>query len=114
MDIPFSIEADRKKTKKCAWTATIIYLLFFPFLFMFAAASIMIFDSPRMPVPLGLSIIFMYFCIPFSIPFTFYFIWSRYSQAEYKKSRQFCLIPLYILLVTFIFDVLMDAIRTIF
>jgi hypothetical protein len=99
-------------TYRCAWTATIIYFLLFPLLFMFAAASVMIFDSPSMPVPLGLSIIFLYFCIPLSIPFTFYLVWSRYSQGEYRKSRQFCLIPLYILIGTFSYDVLTDIIRS--
>jgi hypothetical protein len=111
MKISSYIESDRKKAKRSAWAATIIYFLLFPFLFMFAAASVMIFDSPSMPVPLGLSIIFLYFCMPLSIPFTFYFIWSRYSRGEYKKSRQFCLIPLYILIGTFIYDVLTDTIR---
>jgi hypothetical protein len=114
MNVSNCTEQDKRKTKKCAWVATVIYCLLFPFLFMFAAASVMIFDSPSMPVPLGLSIIFLYFCVPLSIPFTFYFVWSRYSQGEYKKSRQFCLIPLYILMGTFIYDVVTDTLRSLF
>ncbi len=114
MNVSFCTEKDRKKTKRYAWAATIIYCLLFPFLFMFAAASTMIFDDSSMPVSLGLSIIFLCFCIPLSIPFTFYFVWSRYSQGEYKKSRQFCLIPLYILIGIFIYHVLTDTIRSLF
>ncbi len=112
MNVVACDEKERKKTKRCAWTATIIYCVLFPFLFMFAAASAMIFDDPSMPTPLGLSIIFLCFCVPLSIPFTFYFVWSRYSQGEYKKSRQFCLIPFYILMSTFIYHVLTDTIRS--
>lgn len=114
MNISIDVEGDRKKTKRYAWLATIIYCLLFPFLFMFAAVSTMIFDDPGMSTPLGLSIIFLCFCIPLSIPFTFYFIWSRYSQGEYRKSRQYCLIPLYILIFIIIYDSLMDAIRSMF
>jgi len=114
MNIAFCAEKDRRKTKKYAWTATTIYCLLFPFLLMTAAASAMIFDDPSMPTPLGLSVIFLCFCIPLSIPFTFYFVWSRYSQGEYKKSRQFCLIPLYILIGTLAYHVLTHTIRSLF
>lgn len=96
MNDPYCIEKNRKTTKRCAWTAIIIYLLLFPVLFIFAIASVLIFDSPSMTMPVGLSIIFMCFCVSLSIPFTFYLIWSRYLQGDYKKSRQFCLIPIYI------------------
>jgi hypothetical protein len=46
MNSLFAIEKDRKKTKRYAWTATIIYLVLFPLLCMIAIASIMVFDSP--------------------------------------------------------------------
>jgi hypothetical protein len=109
MNVFNDIEDEKKKTKKYAKVATIIYLILFPFLFMFAATSIMIFDSPSMTVPLGLSIIFLCFSVPLSIPFTFYFVWSCYSQGEYKKSRQFCLLPLYIALIAFAYNALVDT-----
>lgn len=114
MNVSNCTEQDKKKTKKCAWVATIIYCLLFPFLFMFAAASAMIFDDPSMPTPLGLSIIFLCFCVPLSIPFTFYFVWSRYSQGEYKKSRQFCLIPSYIAIGALSYHILTDTLRSLF
>jgi len=50
MNISLYAEKDRERTKRCAWAATIIYCLLFPFLFMFAAASTMIFDDSSMPV----------------------------------------------------------------
>ncbi len=114
MNLPIVFEKDQKKTKRCAWIATIIYLLLLPFLFMMAVASIMVFDCPDMAVPIGLSIIFMYFCVPLSIPFTLYLIWSRYSRNDYKKSRQFCLIPLGLSIATIAYDALVDVILVLF
>jgi len=110
MDVPLSIEKDKKKTKKYAWIATTTYLVLFPFLFMLAVASIMIFDGPRVTVPIGLTIVFVYFCMPFSIPLTFYFVWSRYLRGDYKKSRQFCLLPMYVAAVTVFCFALLDII----
>ncbi len=109
MNISIDIEDDRKKAKRSAWIATVIYIVLFPFIFMFAATSIMIFDCPSMSVSVGLSIIFLCFCVPLSIPFTFYFVWYRYSQGEYKKSRQFCLLPLYIATIAFTYNAIVDA-----
>ena len=97
MDMMYRVawkENDKKQTKRYAWLATSVYLILLPFLFMFAITSILIFDSPSMSVFFGLSIIFLFFCVPFSILCAFYFIWSRYLRGEYKKSRRFCLLPL--------------------
>lgn len=92
MGISFVIARNRKKAKKFAWAVTIAYLVLLPFLGMLAVASIMVFDSPSMTVPVGLSIIIMYFCMPLSVPVTIYFVWSRYLQGNYRKSWQCCLI----------------------
>jgi len=89
------MEKERKQAKKCALAASIVYLTLFPFLCMLAIASIMVFDSPSMSMFLGLSTIIIYFSLPVSIPFALYLIWSRYVMSNYKKSRQFCFIPLY-------------------
>lgn len=107
MSIDF--EEDRKKTKRYAGLATVVYLVLFPFICMFAVTSIMVFDSPSISVPFGLSIIFLCFCVPLSIPLTFYFAWSRYSQGKYKKSRQFCLLPLYTAVIVFVYNALLDT-----
>lgn len=110
MNIAFEVEGSRKKTKSCIRAATIMYLILFPFLFMFAIATVMVFDSPSMTVPFGLSIIFLFFCVPLSIPFTIYLVWSRYAQGKYKKSRQFCLLPLYIGVIAFVCNAVIDTI----
>jgi hypothetical protein len=110
----FCLERDRVRTKWCAWIVTFIYLILLPFSVMLAITSIMVFDRPSITVPVGLSIIFMYFCIPLSIPLTLYLVWSRYSQENYRKSRLFCLIPLGIVTVIIVYDALVEAIRTLF
>jgi Mn2+/Fe2+ NRAMP family transporter len=114
MNILPSVEEDRKKTKKCIWIATISYLCLLPFVFMLAVASIMVFDSPSMTVAIGLSIIFMYFCVPLSIPVTLYLVWSRYSQGDYKKSRWCCLMPLCVFTLTMAYDALVEVMRFLF
>lgn len=86
---------EEKRARKWAKIATIIYVLLFPVLFMLALASFMIFDSPSMTIPAGLSIIFMYFCVPLSIPPTIYFVWSKYSKGDYKRSLQLCWVPVW-------------------
>jgi hypothetical protein len=102
---------EQKRSKKYAWIATIIYLLLFPILIGLAGASFMVFDSSSMTIIGGLSLIFMYFCIPVSIPITLYLVWSRYTQGKYRQSRVFCLIPLVILIMTAIYDSLISAIH---
>ncbi|GEM_PF-6615506 len=109
MNVSIDVKDDNKKTKIYAWVATTVYLILLPFIFMFAATSIMIFDSPSMSIPFGLSIIFLCFCVPLSIPFAIYFVWSRYSQKKYRESLQFCLLPLYIAVIAFIYNALVDT-----
>ena len=108
---PSCADKARKKAKRSAWLATIIYLVLFPFLFMLAGASILVFDSPSMPIPLGLSIIFVYFCVPLSIPISVYFVWSRYLRGDYQESRRFCLMPLYFFVALLIYEAFADVIR---
>lgn len=102
---------EKKKSKKYGWIATIIYLLLFPIVIGLAGASFMVFDSPSMTAIGGLSIIFMYLCIPISIPITLYLVWSRYTQGKYRQSRLLCLIPLAILIIAAIYDSLISVIH---
>lgn len=106
-----NISLEQKKSKKYAWIVTILYFFLFPLLIGFAGASVMVFDSPSMTIIGGLSIIFMYICIPVSIPITLYLVWSRYIQGKYRQSRLFCLIPLGILVLAAIYDSLISAIH---
>ena len=79
---------------------------------MFAATSVMIFDSPRMSVPVGLSIIFVHLSVALSVPFALYRIWSRYSREYYQKSRRSCLIPIGAIGVAIAYNALVDVIQT--
>lgn len=106
--------SERKKTKRWAWITTIIYLILFPFLLMLACASVMVFDRPNTPIAFGLGLIFMYFLMPLSIPCTFYLVWSRYMQGDYKQSRSYYWIPVYVIGVVLISFALMDAIESFF
>ena len=94
---PTTNEDERKKTKNCLRIATIVYLLLFPFLFVFAVASIMVFDSPSISIPIGLLNIFIYFWMPLSIPLALYLMWSRYLRSDYKTSRQYGWLPIYVI-----------------
>jgi hypothetical protein len=114
MNISSSEGSERKKTKTWGWITTIAYLILFPFLLMLAFASVMVFDRPNTPIAFGLGLIFMYFLMPFSIPCTFYLVWSRYAQGEYKQSRRYYWIPLYVIGAVLISFALMDAIEGFF
>ena len=109
MNTVISNSPERKKTKRFAWIITVIYLILFPFLFMLAVASVMVFDRPNTFIPFGLALICMYFLIPLSIPLTFYLVWSRYSKGDFKKSLQFCWIPVYVVGIVICCFALMDA-----
>lgn len=102
--------AEKQKAKKRAWIVTIVYLILFPFLLMFAWTSFMIFGLPNMPIALGLGFILSYFLMPLSIPCTLYLVWSRYMQGEYLQSKRYCLIPLYVIGAALIYSTLMDRV----
>src|SRR5277367_5007912 len=88
---------DQKKMKGYAQNATIIYSLLFPFLLWFAGMSGMVADSPSISQPVAITFVCINLCLPLSIPFTLYFIWSRYLRKNYKSCRRCCFIPLYVL-----------------
>lgn len=102
------IEADRRKSKRYALGTTIIYLFLFPFSLLLAGASVMVFDSPGTYMVVGLAIISLYLCIALSMPLSLYFIWSRYLRRNYKNALQFCFIPLYVAVITFILETLVN------
>jgi len=88
-------EKNRKSAKYFAAGFTVLYMvLFLPFFYMGFLSS-MVFDNPRMTVPVGLSIIFLTFLISLSMPVSIYLIWSRYLRGEYKKTRIFCALPIF-------------------
>lgn len=106
--------SERKKTKMGAWITTAVYLILFPFLLMLAFASVMVFDRPNTPIVFGLGLIFMYFLMPLSIPCGLYLVWSRYALGDYKQSRRYYWIPMYVIGAVLISFALMDVIEGFF
>ena len=103
--------SERRKAKRRAWITTIAYLILFPFLLMLAFASVMVFDRPNTSIAFGLGLIFMYFLMPLSMPCALYLMWSRYVQGDYKQSRRYYWIPIYVIGAVLISFALMDAIE---
>ena len=84
----------QKIAKRYAVISTTIYLILFPLLLYFSLFSFMVFDNPRMTVPLGLTYISLFLSIPISIPISIFLVWLMYSRAEYYKVLIFCALPL--------------------
>jgi hypothetical protein len=84
----------QKKAKNYGLISTVAYGILFPILLYLSLFSFMAFDNPRMTIPLGLTYIFLFLSIPLSIPIALFFIWLKYSHAEYKKALVFCALPL--------------------
>jgi hypothetical protein len=103
MDKTVNTKKDRKTTKTIAWFATVFYLILLPFSFMFACATFLFFDNPNLSLQLGLPVIFLYFCVPLSIPLALCRIWFRYSDGKCKESRRYCLLPLCIGALAFLY-----------
>lgn len=90
-------EKDRKVTKRCAWFATIIYILIFPFVMRLLAFALLIMPSAGVDIRgilIGLPMILTCLSIPLSIPLALYLIWSRYFRSNYLWSREFCFLPI--------------------
>lgn len=87
-----------KQAKYLAVISTIIYMILFPCFFYMGLLSSMVFDNPRMTIPVGLVIIFLTLLISLSMPISIYLIWSRYLRHLYKQSIFFCSLPI----ITFI------------
>ncbi len=103
----FSKEFQRS-TKRLASLSTLVYVLLFIPMAMFAVASIMVFDAPDIPIPVGLSIIFIFCWVPISIPVSLYLIWSRYLNGVYKKCRFYCTLPILTVVIVVILNALIE------
>lgn len=96
-------DKQRAFSKYLAIAATVIYVLIFPFLLGISFISLMVFDKPNLSTLFGLMIIFVFFCIPFSILPSIIFIWSNYSKRRYKKMYFYCFLPV----LTFVLSMLL-------
>lgn len=77
----------RNSVKRLAIGFTIAYIiLFVPFFYMGLFSS-MTFDNPRMTVPVGLSIMFFIFLIPFSMPVSIYLMMNTLKSVGNMRTR---------------------------
>ena len=93
----------KERRSTCRWitTSTIIYLILFPILFYLSLLSFMVFDNPHMTTFMGLLFIFLFLCIPLSIPVSIFFMWRRYFQMQYSKACFHCGVPIITALVNY-------------
>ncbi len=67
----------------------------------------MAFDNPHMTNFVGLLFIFLFLCIPLSIPVSIFFMWRRYFQMQYSKAFFHCSVPIITALVNYLLIELM-------
>ena len=84
----------KKRTKYLAVFSSVLYVLLFPFTCYGILLSVMAFDNPHMTRSIGLTIMFLAGCIPLSIVFSLWSIWTSYSRGKHRQARLFCLLPL--------------------
>lgn len=99
----------KKKAKICAIIWTFVYILFFPFLCYSAMLSFMVFDRPNISTPLGLSIIFIIFLIPLSLPLSVDLMWSSFICKEYKKVLFLWTIPFLTIILVLILNAIIQT-----
>ena len=92
----------RKTAKNYAVACTIVYIILFPWFFYVALLSVMLLENPKTTVPVGLSMMFVMFWIPLSMPVAIYLMWSNFSRHKYNKTFLFGLLPLFTLVVVFL------------
>ncbi|MGM0440215.1 MAG: hypothetical protein ACQEP8_03765 [Chlamydiota bacterium] len=94
----------KKYTKLLAIFFTTVYAVLFP-LFLYASSSyVVVFDDPKITLPIGVMMIITGLLLPLSMPVSIYFIWSKYLRKQYEKVRLFCALPI---ATYFIIDFLM-------
>jgi hypothetical protein len=97
-DMPTKESAeDRKMAKWAAISSTVLYLVLFPFICYIALISVLV-TIDKTPFLKWMNVIY-HLLILLSIPISIYFIWSRYSLEQYKKTYFFCVLPLVTFLV---------------
>jgi hypothetical protein len=70
-----------------------VYVVLYPFCFIGAFFSFMIFASPRMTMFSGLLCMTLAFCLPVSMVVSTHLVWSRFHRKHYGKSLLFLTLP---------------------
>lgn len=78
------ISSEQKKARRFIIIWTWLYMICFPFVLWMTLWSILVFDSPSMTVPIGLSIILACLCIPLSMLVSVWKMWSQYFKKKYR------------------------------
>jgi hypothetical protein len=73
---------------------TLIYIVLFPLCCYIWPLFGLLFDNPRIATTFGFWIMSLTLLIPLSMPFSIYFIWSRYRRGLYEQVGLFCGLPL--------------------
>jgi hypothetical protein len=95
--------SEKTHTKPILITWTIIYLLSCPFIFWAALWSMLIFDKPSMTISIGLTIIFLFLCVPLSMLLSIWQMWSKYRKAKYRQARRLWMLPFFALALAILF-----------
>lgn len=106
-----SSEGLRKTAKYFAIGWTLVYVILFPSFLYIALLSGMVLENPKTTVPIGLTMMFVMFWIPVSMPISIYLMWSSFSHHKYNRTPFWGLLPLLTFVVALL---LVDGILPLF
>lgn len=102
------ISPEQKKARRFVTIWTCLYIILFPFVFWMSLWSILVFDNPSMTVPIGITIICAFLCVPFSMLVSIWKMWSKYFHEQYDKIYWFCALPLFALLLAICVNIVLQ------
>jgi hypothetical protein len=105
------MQQGRKTAKYSAIGWTIVYVILFPLFMYIALLSGMLFENPKTTVPIGLTMMFVMFWIPLSMPISVYLMWFNFSHHKYNRTIFLGLLPLLTFIVALL---LVDGILPLF
>ena len=100
----------QKEAKTDAWATTIIHTILLPLTLMFALLSLTVAHKQNIALSFVTLYVSLFFCTPLSIPFTLYFVWSRYFKKKYQQMHHCRFITLHTFCITQFLAALADLI----
>ena len=105
---PEDVQNLQRRLKRGSIFFTILYsILFIPFL-GYAYFSVFIFGSPRITAIRGLTVVFLAWLLPLSIPLSIFRMWANYNQGVYSRVRLFWILPILTVFAFVLIDLLLD------
>ena len=99
------LTCDPERKRSCNWSigATVIYVvLAWPICILSVFNFVMfVVDSTHSAIVLY-SMLFLWCCVPLSLPVSLYLVWKSYWAKDYKKSRKFCFLPLFVAVLAYV------------